>query len=137
MSPREIVERALTAMVYDDPTTAIGLMADDIVYTNVGLPTVHGKSATAWIFSLLDRPALGFNVKLLNVTADGNVVMTERIDELRLGRMRTQFWAFGRFVVVDGKITVWRDYFDFVNVTIGIVKALVSLVFPRFVTPLP
>jgi limonene-1,2-epoxide hydrolase len=38
--------------------------------------------------------------------------MTERTDSIIIGRFRAEFWVCGVFEVHDGKITLWRDYFD-------------------------
>ena len=39
-------------------------------------------------------------------------MLTERTDALIFGPLRLQFWVCGVFEVHDGRITLWRDYFD-------------------------
>jgi len=59
------------------------------------------------------------------------VVITDRIDELNWGRFASRFWVYGRFVVGDdGKIAVWRDSFDWLDVTIGNLRGLAGLLSP-------
>ncbi|NED59442.1 limonene-1,2-epoxide hydrolase, partial [Streptomyces sp. SID10244] len=37
----------------------------------------------------------------------------------------------------EGRITVWRDYFDYWDMTKGLVKGLVAVVIPPVQRPLP
>ncbi len=72
-----------------------------------------------------------FRVLHLNyVATEGDVVLTDRVDELAFGRFASRFWVYGRFVVRDGKITVWRDSFDFMDVTLGNLRGLLGLIAP-------
>ena len=43
---------------------------------------------------------------------DGNTVLVERLDRHRVGNSWVELPVMGVFVVVDGRITEWRDYFD-------------------------
>lgn len=107
------------------------LLDDNIVYTNVSLPTVHGSRRVARIFNLaLGRLGWGFEVETLNIAAAGSVVLTERIDALVIGRFRFQFWVMGRLEVQDGRVTVWRDYFDHYNALIATTRAILGAVAP-------
>ena len=74
----------------------------------------------------------GFEVKIHRIAADGAAVLTERTDALILGPLRLQFWVCGVFEVHDGRITLWRDYFDFFDMLKGTVRGLVALVIPSF-----
>jgi limonene-1,2-epoxide hydrolase len=65
-------------------------------------------------------------------------VLTDRIDELNFGRFATRFWVYGRFVVnVEGKIAVWRDSFDWLDVTIGNLRGLAGLLSPSLNRRMP
>ena len=61
---------------------------------------------------------------------DGEVVLTDRTDQITLGRFRARFWVYGRFVVRDGQIAVWRDCFDWLDVTIAIMRGLAGMLVP-------
>ena len=128
--PQAVVEAFLAALAAKDTETAAGLIDDDIEYVNVGLPTVRGRQEMDRVFALLSRPGVGFEVYLHAVSADGPVVLTERTDAILTGRMRNQFWVWGRFEVHDGKITLWRDSFDFVDILRGTLRGLVGMVVP-------
>jgi limonene-1,2-epoxide hydrolase len=64
------------------------------------------------------------------------VVLTERTDVLLFGKARIQFWVWGRFEVRDGKITLWRDSFDFLDLLRANVRGLLGAVVPSL-RPLP
>lgn len=115
---------------------AVAAFDDDVVYTNVGLPTLRGRERAGRVIRLLARPGLGFGVEVLSIASDGALVLTERIDELRVGPLRVRFWVCGRFEVRDGRITVWRDYFDNVDVFKGIVRGVLALAVPAVQRPM-
>jgi limonene-1,2-epoxide hydrolase len=136
-TPEEVTTLFLESMASGNTETALELVDPDIVYTNVSLPTVRGKARTAKIIRALDGARVGFRVRLITVAADGDTVLTERIDELRFGKLRAQFWVVGRFEVRDGRITVWRDYFDWFDVTKGMLRGVAALAVPGLQKPLP
>ncbi|TWS25756.1 limonene-1,2-epoxide hydrolase [Tsukamurella sputi] len=118
---------------------AVAAFDENVVYTNVGLPTLRGKRRAGSVIRLLARPGLGFGVEVTSIASDGALVLTERIDELRVGPLHVRFWVCGRFDVRDGRIVLWRDYFDNVDVFKGIVRGVLALAVPtaqRTMTPL-
>lgn len=136
-SPLAIMRRFLTAMADGDRTTALELMGDRIVYTNVGLATLRGRREAGRVIDLLARPGLGFGVHIISAAADGDTVLTERIDEIVMGPLRMRFWVCGKFVVNDGVIVVWRDYFDFLDCTKAFLRAVVGVAFPSLNRSMP
>ena len=106
------------------------LLADDVEYTNVGLPSIRGREKVTRALSGLTRPNVGFEVYLHSISADGPVVLTERTDVILFGGFRAQFWVWGRFDVHDGRITLWRDSFDFLDITKGVVRGLLGMAVP-------
>lgn len=128
-TPTGVVIAFLDAMAAGDVEASVALLDEDILYTNVGLRPMRGKAAVAKFLGALDRPGAGFEVVNHHVMADGPVVLTERTDVILLRGVRLQFWVWGRFEVEDGKITVWRDSFDFLDMA----KATVRGVIGRFV----
>jgi limonene-1,2-epoxide hydrolase len=128
--PQEVTEAFLAALAAKDMARASALVDNEIDYVNVGLPAVRGREQMDRVFGLLDRPGSGFEVYLHSISADGPVVLTERTDVLIVGSARIQFWVWGRFDVHDGKITLWRDSFDFVDVLRGTVRGLAAMVLP-------
>lgn len=124
------VEKFLTALRDKDLDTADSLLADDLVYQNVGFPTIRGRSRTIKLFKGMQRPSLGFDVKIHRTAADGNTVLNERTDVLAFGPVRLIFWVCGVFEVHDGRITLWRDYFDNVDFAKAVVRGVAGLAVP-------
>jgi limonene-1,2-epoxide hydrolase len=71
-----------------------------------------------------------FEVKTHRIAVNGSTVLTERTDALVFGPVRLQFWVCGVFEVRDGRITLWRDYFDMFDFTKSIARGLVGAVIP-------
>jgi limonene-1,2-epoxide hydrolase len=128
--PIEVVHRFLGALQRLDIDGAVALMTPDVTYQNVPLPAARGIDAVEKQLRWLARYGSGFEVEYINVAADGSTVLTERTDILVFGKLRAAFWVCGTFEVRDGKIALWRDRFDFVDVTWafirGGVKALLA-----------
>ena len=123
------VETALYALPDQDFETVDSAFADEIVWQNVGFPTMRGRQR---IVNLLRRGQgrVGFEVKIHRIAADGNTVLTERTDALVIGPLRLQFWVCGVFEVHGGRITLWRDYFDMLDITKATLRGLAATVFP-------
>ena len=130
-TPTLVVERFLELLRLGDVDGAVELLAVDVEYKNVGLPTVRGRERTRRLFqATLGRAGAGFEVYVHTISADGPTVLTERTDVLKLGRLRIQFWVCGRFDVHDGQIVLWRDYFDQMNFWVATARGLLGTVFP-------
>ena len=80
------------------------------------LAPVTGREAIANNFATFIRPGPpgieGIEFRIINITADGPVVMTERVDVFSLPGKSFELPVMGTFEVIDGKINAWRDYFD-------------------------
>jgi limonene-1,2-epoxide hydrolase len=130
-SPTQVVSEFLLALQAGDLDRAFELLNDDAVWINVTLPTVRGRRRIERVLRFLFRQVGGrFRVHFHHVAADGNVVLTERTDALILGRFEQRLWIYGRFEVTDGRITVWRDSFDWLDSTIALFRGLVGVVAP-------
>jgi limonene-1,2-epoxide hydrolase len=84
------------------------------------------------IIKTLKSSMPNFDVKITNVAGEGDVVLTERIDALTYGPLRLQFWVCGTFEIRDGKIAVWRDYFDLFDFLVKApLRGLLGIAVPR------
>lgn len=128
-SAEAIAREFLDALARDDLDAALALLDDDVVYTNVSLPTIRGLRAVDRLF----RPMIGrggFRVHFHNISSRDGVVLTERTDMLIIGPVHWQFWVWGRFEVRGGRITVWRDSFDWLNMNVGLLRGIIGAVLP-------
>ena len=116
-SPIEVVRRFCAA--WSDDMAAGDLAAfftDDAVYYNIPLAPVVGREAIADTIATFIRPGPpgieSIEFRVINIAADGPVVMTERVDAFKLPDKSFELPVMGTFEVSDGKINAWRDYFD-------------------------
>jgi limonene-1,2-epoxide hydrolase len=123
------VEVFLAALQNVDLDTANGVLDDNLVYENVGYPTIHGRARTIKLFRGLQGKAR-FEVKIHRIAVNGSSVLTERTDVLVIGPVRLQFWVCGVFEVANGRITLWRDYFDVFDFSKAIVRGIIGAVVP-------
>jgi limonene-1,2-epoxide hydrolase len=108
----EVVEAFLDALAPMDFDTALGLLADDVEYTNVPIGTVHGPAGVREVLEPFFGP-IHENEFVITRRADaGPVVFLERLDRHRLDHGWRELPVNSVFEVHDGKISVWRDYFD-------------------------
>ncbi len=135
-TPTDIVTGFLDGLARGDSATACLDLADAVVYTNVSLATIRGRRPVTKIFGSMDSSPVSFNYRMVNVSSDDTVVLTERVDQISVGRLHVQFWVCGRFEVVDGQITVWRDYFDYFDITKAFLRGVVGVLVPAAVRPL-
>jgi limonene-1,2-epoxide hydrolase len=124
------VEKFLYALRDKDLDTADELLDDELIYQNVGFPTIRGGRRAMKLFAGMQRPSLGFDVKFHRVVAEGDTVLTERTDALIFGPLRLNFWVCGVFEVRGGRITLWRDYFDMFDFTKAIVRGVAAIAVP-------
>jgi limonene-1,2-epoxide hydrolase len=123
------VETFLYALQDEDFDTAATTMSDDLVWQNVGWPTMRGRDRILNIFRR-GQGRMAFEVKIHRIASEGNAVLTERTDALVLGPLRLQFWVCGVFEVHAGRITLWRDYFDMFDILKATLRGLAATVFP-------
>jgi limonene-1,2-epoxide hydrolase len=116
-SPIEVVRRFCAA--WSENLAAAELAAfftDDAVYHNIPLAPVTGREAIANNIASFIRPGApgveSIEFRVINIAANGPVVMTERVDAFRLPGKSFELPVMGCFEVSHGKINAWRDYFD-------------------------
>jgi limonene-1,2-epoxide hydrolase len=123
------VEGFLNALQDEDFEAADAALHENLVYENVGLPTIHGRHRAMTPFRRMEG-RMRFEVKIHRIAADGAAVLTERSDALIFGPLRLQFWVCGVFEVHDGRITLWRDYFDMFDMVKATLRGIAALALP-------
>ena len=123
------VEILLSSLQAADADGAAAVLDESLVYQNVGFPTIHGRARAVKLFRAMEG-RLGFEVKIHRIAVNGSSVLTERTDVLQFGRLRLQFWVCGVFEVHNGRITLWRDYFDMWDMTKGLVRGVIGAAVP-------
>lgn len=86
------------------------------IWENVGLATTTGPDEAIALMDQL-RASHGVEtiaIETLNISADGGVVLTERIDRMIDADGNEPFFGrcMGVFEIDGDRIRAWRDYFD-------------------------
>lgn len=93
-------------------------LAPDVVYHNMPWAPVVGHAA---VREVLDPLVDGANCALRRMhiehtVADGDVVMNTRLETWERARVRVELPVAGLFVLRDGLIREWRDYWDLATI---------------------
>jgi limonene-1,2-epoxide hydrolase len=112
--PVETVETFCGLMEQRDAEALKPYLADDAVYQNVGMPATVGTDAIAenlgQQFSVFPD---SYAYQMINIAAAGDTVLTERLDMIKTPAGDVVgVPVMGTFVVRDGKIVRWTDYWD-------------------------
>lgn len=91
--------------------------AEDGVYDNVpaNKPMVGRAAILDWLtmcFKHLDR----IDVNFLNIASNGEWILSERLDTHVMGDKHMPLPVMNACRIVDGKIVMFRDYYDMVTV---------------------
>jgi limonene-1,2-epoxide hydrolase len=116
-SPIEVVRRFCAAWSENREVVELAeFFADDAVYHNIPLEPVTGKANIAENIASFVRPGPpgieSIEFRVVNIAADGPIVMTERVDVFRVSNRSFELPVMGTFEITDAKIKAWRDYFD-------------------------
>ena len=116
-SPIDVVRGFCAA--WSDNLGTIELAAfftDDAVYHNIPQAPVTGREAIASLIDSFIRPGPpgieSIEFRVINIAANGPVVMTERVDVFTVADKSFELQVMGTFEIANGKIDAWRDYFD-------------------------
>lgn len=114
MDAEKLVREFCDAFSRQDLEELVGYFTDDAVYHNIPMPAAEGKDAIRTTLGGFLDPSgeARFEVLALGVSADGNTILTERVDYLTIAGKQISIPVMGTFEVRDGKISAWRDYFD-------------------------
>ncbi len=110
----EVVSSFCDGMSKRDPEALRPYLAQGVVYQNTGMPATKGVDNVladlAGQFSMFPD---AYEYKTENIAANGNVVLTERVDMINgFDGSLHGVPVMGTFVVEDGLIARWTDYFD-------------------------
>jgi len=116
-SPIDVVRRFCAAWSNNAGTAELSaFFTDDAVYHNIPMAPITGRQAIANNIASFIRPGApgiqSIEFRVINIAANGPVVMTERVDVFKLPAKSFELPVMGTFEVRDGKISAWRDYFD-------------------------
>ena len=118
MSDNEEIIRAFVAAWSNlDAAELADYFTEDGTYHNMMLDPVTGReNLIAFIDGFLSNWS-ETNWEMVNILSRGDLVVAERVDRTRIGDKTVDLPCVGMFEMENGKIKVWRDYFDLATYT--------------------
>lgn len=112
-SAAEVVTAMCAAWATRDADQIAAFFHEDAIYHNIPMDPLHGRDTIReFIAGFIARPT-SVEFETVHQVADGNLVFNERIDRfISPSGSETALPVAGVFVVDEGLITQWRDYFD-------------------------
>jgi limonene-1,2-epoxide hydrolase len=113
MTPGELVTALVRACEARDLDRVCSLVTDDIEYDNVPMGKVYGPDGVRKVLSAgVTQEATDIEWRILEQIEQGDIVMNERVDCFLVNDTWIEIPIAALFKVRDGKICLWRDYFD-------------------------
>jgi len=117
-SPGETVTALLKANETRDVDAILALLTDDALYENVPMSVLTGHDEIGSMLGPFLQGVTTVAWDVLHQVEQGNVVMNERVDRFTMpDGKKIAIRVCGVFEVRDGKVAVWRDYFDLAEFT--------------------
>lgn len=113
MSPLETVNAFIAAIEAKDVNAAVAFAAENISYENMPTDPIVGHAGLAKTLQGFLASAAEVEWRILDQWAFGDTVINERLDRFQIGDGWMELPIAGIFKIDgDGKIALWRDYFD-------------------------
>ncbi len=116
-APIDVVHAFMHAMEKKDYDAGLKYVADDCVYVNGPVGTMHGPAGVRAMLEPFFDPILENIFVIKRELASGATVVLERLDRHRLPNGWVELPVTGVFEVHDGRIKVWNEYFDVATLT--------------------
>lgn len=115
-TPDSFVRTFISALVARDLDAAAAMVSADFEYDNVPMGKAFGPEALTTTLNGFSGMCTNIDWEILRQTSSGDMnhgtVLNERDDRVEIhGRWATLPVA-GVFEIREGKLTLWRDYFD-------------------------
>lgn len=107
-----LVRSFLEACVRAEPEEFASYFSEDATWWNTPWKPVQGRDAIREALRRGAKQMVALPWEIRHIVADGEVVMVERVDHFRVGKVHVSVPCMAIFELHDGKITAWRDYWD-------------------------
>ncbi len=112
MNALDVVNGMIRALEQRDVETALSYMTEDIEYDNVPMGKVFGHDGVRTSLAPFLAACSTVEWVIHHEAATDDVVMNERTDRFHFPHKWAEVAVAGLFVLREGKIALWRDYFD-------------------------
>ncbi len=118
MSPSETVNAFIAAIEAKDVDAAIALAAPAISYENMPMEPIVGIDGLAATLRSFLGGVTAVEWRIVDQWEVDRTVINERVDRFQIGDGWLEMPVAGVFRIDDdGKIALWRDYFDLATYT--------------------
>jgi limonene-1,2-epoxide hydrolase len=107
-----LIRQFIEVCVRADPDEFASYFCDDAMWWNAPWTPVQGRAAIREMLRIGAARMTALPWEIRHIVADGDVVMTERVDHFRVGEKRIRVPCMGIFELRNGRIAAWRDYWD-------------------------
>lgn len=115
-SPDQIVRTFIAHLTAKDIEAAAAMVSEDFEYDNVPIGKTHGpdglRSTLAGFFAACEHLDWQILRQVSHGDATRGTVLNERDDRLFIHGRWASLPLVGVFEIENGKIVLWRDYFD-------------------------
>jgi len=111
-SNEQVIRDFIAAWSRLDAAELAAFFTEEGVYHNIPARAVAGRANVQGFIAAFAKDWSATTWEILNIVAQGDVVIAERIDRTRVGDKRVDLPCCGVFEMSGGQIKVWRDYFD-------------------------
>jgi limonene-1,2-epoxide hydrolase len=112
-----IVRDFIAAWSRLDVEELVAFFTEDGTYHNMMMKPVSGHDNLRAFIGRFLKGWTATQWDILNILSLGDIVMAERLDRTRIGDKTVDLPCVGVFQIQEGKIKVWRDYFDLATYT--------------------
>ena len=117
MSAEEIVTSFIHAVERKDFAGALALVSDDVEYDNVPMSKVYGPEGIRSVLEPFLAGADEIEWVVHRQVSNATTVMNERTDRFHIAGRWLEVPVVGVWEIRNGKIALWRDYFDMQTMT--------------------
>jgi limonene-1,2-epoxide hydrolase len=113
-----LVTRLCNSLLEADMAKTCALLAPDVHYHNMPWAPVRGHAAVRAVLDpLVHGPHCALRTMVIEHTlCDGAVVMNARVETWERAGVRVELPVAGLFVVRDGLVSRWVDYWDLATI---------------------
>lgn len=107
-----LIRQFIEACVRADPDEFASYFCEDAIWWNAPWSPVEGRAAIRETLRIGAGRMTALPWDICHIVADGDLVMTERVDHFQAGVKRISVPCMGILELRNGKIAAWRDYWD-------------------------
>lgn len=112
MSNKQVIREFIDTWSTLDADRIASFFTEDGTYHNIPASAVTGRDKVSEFIKGFTANWTKTEWELVSLIEEGDIVVAERVDKTDLGDKHVDLPCLGIFEMENGKIRVWRDYFD-------------------------